>query len=63
MTPSLPSPERVAYPTSTTDGGVQYAWTLTDKGQTDRVVLLTGPRNTLPIVFVPGIMGSNLCAI
>jgi len=63
MTPSLPSPERVAHPTSTTDGGVQYAWTLTDKGQTDRVVLLTGPRNALPIVFVPGIMGSNLCAI
>ena len=62
MTTSSTLQERVAFPTLTTDGSLQYAWNLSDKQKTDPVVIQMGMQNVLPIVFVPGIMGSNLCA-
>ncbi len=42
------------------DGAPSFKWSLTDSYLTDPVLLVTGPFNVLPVVFVPGIMGSNL---
>ena len=39
-----------------------FEWSLTDSALTDIVKLVTGPFDVLPVVFVPGIMGSNLRA-
>ncbi|MDP9878480.1 hypothetical protein J2W25_002539 [Variovorax boronicumulans] len=39
---------------------MQYTWNLTDSKKTDSVHLRVGISNTLPIIFVPGVMGSNL---
>jgi len=35
-------------------------WTLTPKSQTDTVQIIAAPVYTLPVIFVPGVMGSNL---
>jgi pimeloyl-ACP methyl ester carboxylesterase len=45
-------PDKSGYPT--------FEWTLTSSSITDTVKLVSGPFNVLPVVFVPGIMGSNL---
>lgn len=37
-----------------------FEWTLTSSKVTDIVRLIAGPFNVLPVIFVPGIMGSNL---
>ncbi len=41
-------------------GRPTFDWTLTSSAITDTVKLIVGPFNVLPVVFVPGIMGSNL---
>lgn len=51
---------RYAQPMPQPDGGVRYAWNLTSKEKSDKVVLELRVVNALPIVFVPGIMGTNL---
>jgi pimeloyl-ACP methyl ester carboxylesterase len=42
------------------DGVPTFDWTLTSSSITDVVKLIAGPFDVLPVVFVPGIMGSNL---
>lgn len=44
-------------------GKFQARWSLTDTAQTDPVQLMLKPVHVIPIVFVPGIMGSNLAHI
>jgi hypothetical protein len=44
-----------------TNGKLQTEWRLTDTKLIDAVKLTVPPIFALPIVFVPGIMGSNLC--
>lgn len=41
-------------------GKPSFEWTLTSSKVTDTVRLIAGPFNVLPVIFVPGIMGSNL---
>lgn len=43
------------------NGRLQTEWQLTDTKMIDAVRLSVPPTRTIPIVFVPGIMGSNLC--
>lgn len=43
------------------NGRLQASWTLTESKQSDIVKLVIPPTHALPIIFVPGIMGSNLC--
>jgi pimeloyl-ACP methyl ester carboxylesterase len=42
-------------------GKLQAEWQLTDTKLIDTVRLTLPPSHAIPIVFVPGIMGSNLC--
>jgi hypothetical protein len=44
-----------------TDGRLFAEWQLTDTKLLDAVRIAIPPQNAIPIVFVPGIMGSNLC--
>jgi pimeloyl-ACP methyl ester carboxylesterase len=44
-------------------GRPTFDWTLTDPKNTDAVKLILQPLQTVPIIFVPGIMGSNLCSL
>ena len=41
-------------------GAPTFSITLTESAQTDTVDCVLHKRNTLPVIFVPGIMGSNL---
>lgn len=43
-------------------GRPKYSWQLTADSLKDVVKLRLPPQNVLPIIFVPGIMGSNLCS-
>jgi pimeloyl-ACP methyl ester carboxylesterase len=43
------------------NGRLQTEWQLTDTKLADVVKLTAPPAHTIPIIFVPGIMGSNLC--
>jgi hypothetical protein len=43
------------------NGRLQAEWRLTDASLLDTVGLTIPPSHVLPIIFVPGIMGSNLC--
>lgn len=43
------------------NGRFQAEWQLSDTKLVDAVRLSLPPTHTLPIVFIPGIMGSNLC--
>jgi pimeloyl-ACP methyl ester carboxylesterase len=43
-------------------GRPKYSWQLTADALKDVVKLRLPPNNVLPIIFVPGIMGSNLCS-
>ncbi len=60
MSTPPPSNERtqVAHPAE--DGDPSFAWTLTSSSVIDTVRLIAGPFDVLPVIFVPGIMGSNL---
>lgn len=42
---------------------LQAEWRLTDSKLVDPVKLLLPPARAIPIIFVPGIMGANLCDI
>jgi PGAP1-like protein len=42
------------------DGKPSFQWSLTDPALSDIVKLISGPFDVLPVIFVPGIMGSNL---
>ena len=41
-------------------GRASFDWQLTHTSVNDTVRLIMPPTNTLPVIFVPGIMGSNL---
>lgn len=45
------------------NGRPTFAWTLTGPLYDDPVRLVLPPTQTVPIIFVPGIMGSNLCSL
>lgn len=51
---------RRAQPTGSNEHGPRYEWTFTDASKTDLVELRLQPVAFLPVVFVPGIMGTNL---
>jgi pimeloyl-ACP methyl ester carboxylesterase len=43
------------------NGRLTTRWQLTDSRVTDPVQVAVPPMDSIPVVFVPGIMGSNLC--
>jgi len=45
------------------NGRLEAEWRLTDTKLLDAVGLTIPPSHVLPVVFVPGIMGSNLCNV
>lgn len=51
---------RIAHTTANEKGESSVDWTLTSTGMTDLVQIVAQPIYTVPIIFVPGIMGSNL---
>jgi len=53
-------PERNQQAQIDKSGKPTFEWTLTSSRLTDTVRLIAGPFNVLPVIFVPGIMGSNL---
>jgi pimeloyl-ACP methyl ester carboxylesterase len=55
----MPDPERVRNAIPDDDGTPSYAWVLSNADKTDLVKLVAKPC-ILPVIFVPGIMGSNL---
>jgi pimeloyl-ACP methyl ester carboxylesterase len=55
-----PTEERIQYARPDPQGRPTFNWTLTEHTISDIVKLVAGPFNVLPVVFVPGIMGSNL---
>ncbi|KAB2913964.1 MAG: alpha/beta hydrolase [Dechloromonas sp.] len=55
-----PSQERSQQARTDETGKPVFEWTLTSTKLTDTVRLIAGPFNVLPVIFVPGIMGSNL---
>jgi pimeloyl-ACP methyl ester carboxylesterase len=60
MSAKPPSAERTQTARPDKSGEPTFEWKLTDSSITDTVRLIAGPFDVLPIVFVPGIMGSNL---
>jgi hypothetical protein len=60
MTDTSAKKERSVFAQLNERGNLEVKWTLTDKSITDPVYIDLPPRKTLPIIFVPGIMGSNL---
>ncbi|AZE54643.1 hypothetical protein C4K03_2488 [Pseudomonas synxantha] len=59
MTDNPPAP-RVAPMTYNARGNPVHTWTLTPSHITDPVHCILPPDGILPVIFVPGIMGSNL---
>ena len=59
MTDTSAKKERSVFAQLNERGNLEVKWTLTDKSITDPVYIDLPPRKTLPIIFVPGIMGSN----
>lgn len=55
-----PIDERFQFAKPDKEGTPTFQWNLTGTSLTDTVKLVAGPFNVLPVVFVPGIMGSNL---
>ena len=55
-----PNRERSQIAKPDKQGVPTFEWNLTDSALTDVVKLIAGPFDVLPVVFVPGIMGSNL---
>ena len=60
MSAKPPKVERTQTSRPDKSGKPSFEWNLTDSSITDTVRLIAGPFDVLPIVFVPGIMGSNL---
>lgn len=60
MSSTLPRTERTQFARPDGEGVPTFEWTLTGSSISDIVRLITGPFDVLPVVFVPGIMGSNL---
>ena len=61
--PTTPAARRVLHPMPQSDGRLSYRHNLTRTECTDLVVLCVSMVNVLPIIFVPGVMGSNLRAL
>lgn len=55
-----PSAPRVAPMTYNARGNPVHTWTMTPSSLTDAVHCILPPDGILPVIFVPGIMGSNL---
>ena len=51
---------RVANDAGVSNGNPQFSWNLTEANLMDLVHLLLPPDQVLPVIFVPGIMGTNL---
>lgn len=62
MSAKPPITERYAVAKPNERGQPSFDWSLTSSSITDTVMLIAGPFDVLPVVFVPGIMGSNLKA-
>lgn len=60
MTTSASDGDRYAPGGVASDGSYRFDWSLTSRNLTDPVKLILPPDHVLPVVFVPGIMGSNL---
>ncbi|MEJ8821644.1 hypothetical protein WKW80_06285 [Variovorax humicola] len=60
MTTTQETGERIARPMASGPDGPEYLVQLTKTSRTDPVFLQYEPAHVLPVVFVPGIMGSNL---
>lgn len=58
--PAVPNGRTIEFQTAK-DGKFRIDWRLTDPALIDAVKLTLPPAHAIPIVFVPGIMGSNLC--
>jgi len=58
----VPKP-RVAELHTGSNGKLQATWQLTDTKFIDAVRIALPPTHRVPIIFVPGIMGSNLCNV
>ncbi|PPA72767.1 alpha/beta hydrolase [Achromobacter spanius] len=58
-----PPEERVAPFHYNARGQQCFTWTLTDCDITDPVQLRIGPDLILPVIFIPGVMGSNLKSV
>ena len=55
-----PSTRRIAPLSYNARGNPVHTWTLTPSHITDPVICMLPPDGILPVIFVPGIMGSNL---
>ncbi|WP_338510457.1 hypothetical protein VRB52_09385 [Pseudomonas trivialis] len=55
-----PTAPRIAPMTYNARGNPVHTWTLTPSHITDPVHCILPPDGVLPVIFVPGIMGSNL---
>lgn len=55
-----PNQAREVLGTLSPDGRPTYRWRLTSAGLTEPVRLVLPPTMVLPVIFIPGIMGSNL---
>lgn len=58
-----PKTERSQQARPDASGKPTFDWTLTSSSRTDIVKLVAGPFDVLPVIFVPGIMGSNLKSV
>lgn len=63
MPDTAASAQRFAPMSYNARGQPVFQWTLTPAEQCDPVILLIPPDAILPVVFVPGIMGSNLKSV
>jgi len=55
-----PAPPRIAPMSYDAQGNPVHSWTLTPSSLCDPVQCILPPDGVLPVIFVPGIMGSNL---
>ncbi|CAJ0557394.1 unnamed protein product, partial [Mesorhabditis spiculigera] len=62
MTDNTTAP-RVAPMTYNARGNPTHTWTMTPSHITDPVICYLPPDGVLPVIFVPGIMGSNLKSV
>lgn len=60
MTENTPPKPRVAPMYYNAKGIPSHYWTMTPSSITDPVLCFLPPDGVLPVIFVPGIMGSNL---
>lgn len=63
MTDTAPTAPRFAPMSYDARGHPVFHWTLTPTALCDPVILLIPPEAILPVVFIPGIMGSNLKSV